>query len=236
MLGANGGKVRILKILEDADPSIARAYSEQCQMLRFRKGRQILGQQDDTTDVFFVLDGTVHLVGYSASGKVVSFGDVGPDGIIGEFSAVDGLPRSASVTASSDCLLARMTAATFREMLAREPGIALKVLEAVITKTRLINERVFEFSTLSVDSRLHAELLRLAELSGVASEDADEVTVIAPAPTHQEIAMRISTHREAVTRELNRLATEGILDLGRRRIELRDPAALREILERARFQ
>ena len=33
-----------------------------------------------------------------------------------------------------------------------------------------------------------------------------------PAPTHVEIASRVSTHREAVTRELNRLAKIGIIE------------------------
>jgi CRP/FNR family cyclic AMP-dependent transcriptional regulator len=35
---------------------------------------------------------------------------------------------------------------------------------------------------------------------------------ISAPPTHSEIASRISTHREAVTRELNRLSRLGIIE------------------------
>jgi len=50
--------------------------------------------------------------------------------------------------------------------------------------------------------------LRLAKLAPREGKTAR----IFPAPTHAEIASRISTHREAVTRELNRLSRHGIIE------------------------
>jgi len=67
---------------------------------------------------------------------------------------------------------------------------------------RELTKRVYEFSTLAVRYRIQAEVLRLANLSSRCGN----VVNISPAPTHAEIASRTSTHREAVTRELNRLA------------------------------
>jgi CRP/FNR family transcriptional regulator, cyclic AMP receptor protein len=68
-------------------------------------------------------------------------------------------------------------------------------------------EACLEFSTLHVDNRIQAEVLRLATLAGRVGNGAR----IVPAPTHVEIASRVSTHREAVTRELNRLARIGLV-------------------------
>ena len=70
-----------------------------------------------------------------------------------------------------------------------------------------LTERVFEFSALAVNNRIHAELLRLAR----DHMTAENTAAIQPAPTHAEIASRISTHREAVTRELSRLSRAGIV-------------------------
>ena len=42
---------------------------------------------------------------------------------------------------------------------------------------------------------------------------------IDPSPTHAELASRVATHREAVTRELNALETRGVLR--RRQLHLR---------------
>jgi CRP/FNR family transcriptional regulator, cyclic AMP receptor protein len=79
--------------------------------------------------------------------------------------------------------------------------------------TRIIRshqQRVVEFSTLPVRSRIHAELLRLARLSPPGPDRTS--AVVSPAPTHAEIASRISTHREAVTRELNELARAKLVE------------------------
>ncbi|MGI9402896.1 MAG: helix-turn-helix domain-containing protein [Hyphomicrobium sp.] len=73
---------------------------------------------------------------------------------------------------------------------------------------RTLTTRVYEFSTLAVNNRIQAEVLRLAHLVPREGKSAR----IVPAPTHAEIANRISTHREAVTRELNRLSRVGIIE------------------------
>ena len=75
-------------------------------------------------------------------------------------------------------------------------------------KIRELTNRVYEFSSLDVANRTRAELLRLA----LAGHRQGRSAKIAPAPTHAEIASRVSTHREAVTREINRLSKLGILE------------------------
>jgi CRP-like cAMP-binding protein len=71
---------------------------------------------------------------------------------------------------------------------------------------RRLDERVFEFSTLTVSNRIQAELLRLA---GGSFED--RTATVRPAPRHADVASRVSTHREAVTREMNVLARAGVI-------------------------
>ncbi|UUX49223.1 Crp/Fnr family transcriptional regulator [Nisaea acidiphila] len=231
MVASDGDTIRRFPIFGDLPASRAQELADRCNWQRYAKGRQILGQQDGTSDLFLVVTGSVHIVGYSGAGKAVSYGDISAGEVFGEFSAIDRQPRSASVTALSDCLVGRMTSSDFRDVLATEPRVALNLLETVVAKTRLLSERVFDFSTLTVESRLHVELLRLAGLS----DNADASAVLNPAPTHQEIADRISTRRETVTRELNRLAEDGVLSLGRRLIEVRDAARLRDMVDRARL-
>ena len=73
---------------------------------------------------------------------------------------------------------------------------------------KLATAETTAFSTLAVSNRIQAELLRLASLAPRAGKSAR----IAPAPTHTDIASRVSTHREAVTRELNRLSRAGLIE------------------------
>ena len=76
-----------------------------------------------------------------------------------------------------------------------------------MAEVRRLSERVLEFSTLVVQNRIHAELLRLAADAGHENGQA----LLSPAPSLSDIANRISTHREAVSRELSRLASIGLL-------------------------
>ena len=94
-------------------------------------------------------------------------------------------------------------------------------------QVRNLTERVFEFSTLAVRNRVQAELLRLA---GNPPPRVNEVS-LSPTPTHAEIANRISTHREAVTRELRRLEKQGVIGKKGRTLQIRDLAKLRRLLE-----
>jgi CRP-like cAMP-binding protein len=84
---------------------------------------------------------------------------------------------------------------------------------------------VFEVSALAVRERVRRELVRLAATIG--RPDGHGVT-ISPAPTHYEIAARIGSHREAVTREVNRLELEKLLEVGRRSIRITDLRRLKE--------
>ena len=108
-----------------------------------------------------------------------------------------------------------------------ESGRLGEVLRDLASLVRRLTERVVEFSTLGVRNRVHAEVLRLARdhLS------ADNTAEIQPAPTHAEIASRVSTHREAVTRTLNRLAREGVIDRRRGVIIVRDVERLECMVE-----
>ena len=74
-------------------------------------------------------------------------------------------------------------------------------------QVRLLGERVYELNTIAVRNRLHCESLRLSLAAGLA----DNRALIDPAPTHAELAARIGTHREAVTRELQYLTGRNIV-------------------------
>jgi CRP-like cAMP-binding protein len=179
-----------------------------CAWKRYTPGEPILDYLDKSDDVFFIALGEVRVTIYSTAGKAVSFREMGTGEIFGEFPAIDGGPRSASVEARTNCLIASMPGSTFRELLETETGLANALLPRLTKTIRALTTRVYEFSTLAVNNRIHAELLRLASLG---SKDG-KVARIVPAPTHVEIASRVSTHREAVTRELNRLSRIGIIE------------------------
>ncbi len=171
------------------------------------RGEPILFHGETDRDVFFVIEGRARASVSSADGKSVAFKEFVAGDVFGEFSAIDGAPRSANVVAVTDMTVARLPAAGFERLVAEDPGFAWALLRHVTELSREMNARVVEYSTMLVRERLVRELIRLARI-GVAVGDGVE---IAPPPTHQDIAARISTHREAVSREMSRLAKAGLL-------------------------
>ena len=122
-----------------------------------------------------------------------------------------------------------MSAASFKETVTAHPKIAWTLLTDLTHLVRLLSARVVEFSALGVTDRLHMELLRLAQ----AGLDDDGVAVIEPFPTHDELASRISTRREAVNRELRHLEKIGLLERrGNKRI-IADIDQLQEMVKQA---
>ena len=213
------------------DPDL-KALAGRCRWHRYVADQQIVGHLDETGDVFFIVAGGVRAIIYSPAGKEITFRDISAGDMFGEFSAIDGQPRSAHVIALSDCLIASLSADEFWHELRGNPLVAEATLKRLTKQLRALSERVFEFSSLSVKNRIHAELWRLAR-----DHLRDENTAaISPVPTHAEIASRISTHREAVTRELNDLTRAGLIDRNRGVLIIRDVELLARMVDEVRGQ
>ena len=190
------------------------AVVSKCTICHFAKGKQILSARDDANDVLFILEGRVQVKNYSRHGRELIYLEVASGELFGEFAAIDGLPRAADVCAIEDTVVARLRSADLLTLMKQNFGLTLQML------------RLLKLVTLSAHNRLHFELARLA--SGGRREGAS--AIIRPAPTHYEIAARVGSHREAVTKELNRLEAQGYVRLGRGQIVIIDEHLFRRDL------
>jgi CRP/FNR family transcriptional regulator, cyclic AMP receptor protein len=205
---ASGQSLEMVAIFASLPADSLARIEKRCSWRRYESGESIVDYLDASNDVYFIAAGEARASLYSVDGKAVTFTDLGPGEMFGEYAAIDGAPRSATIEARAGCYVASMSGATFRELLKQEPTLMLALLEQFVAKIRVLTTRVYEFSVLAVNNRIQAELLRLAKLAPQSGKSAR----IGSAPTHSEIASRISTHREAVTRELNRLSRLGIVE------------------------
>lgn len=204
-----------LGLFSAMDPVARHAALDRTRLVKARKGQALLSKGDTSTDIFFVLEGHLQVLLYSISGREISLRDLAEDDMFGEMSGIDGESRSASIIALTDARLLVMSRMDFKAAVESCPPAALWLLRELTARIRGLTERVFELSALNVQSRLHCELLRMAARSVNGLE-------IRPAPTHAELANRIGTHREAVTREMRALTAQNIIKTGRRRLEFVD--------------
>ena len=197
-----------IKLLSDIPEEKLSLLGQRCKWRRFEPEELILNLNDQSTDIYFIVRGEVQASVFSETGRRVIMSDLKSGDYFGEFSAIDGQPRSATIVALTRTLVAQMPDAVFIDILAKYPSASIAVMKSMVSVIRTLNERVVEFSTLGVPNRIHAELLRLAHAGRIV----DGAGRISPPPTHAEIAARISTHREAVTRELKQLERKGVIE------------------------
>jgi len=214
-------------LFRELDASDRAAIARRCDGATFAAGANIVLQRDERTDVFFIVSGTVRVTFHSKPGKEVQFRDQSAGESFGELSAIDREPRSAEVAALTDVFVGSIKANDFLDIATLYPAVGVKVLQQLASMVRSLSDRVVELSTLGVANRVHAELLRLARAHGVSGNAAD----IDPAPTHAELASRVSTQREAVTKEIGRLVRHGILARERGSLRITDVARLERMVQ-----
>jgi CRP/FNR family transcriptional regulator, cyclic AMP receptor protein len=196
-------------------------------LINAKAGKTLVSHGTTSTSVYVVLKGRLQVMLFSMSGREIILRDLSEGEMFGELAAIDGQPRSASIVALSDCLLASIDAATFRAAVSELPQAALWLARRLTVQIRDLTDRVFELNALRVSSRLHCELLRRCSATGAEGPRVP----IEPSPTHAELASCIGTHREAVTREMGYLVERGIVRQQHRRIIVEDTRALARLVQ-----
>ncbi len=227
--GRDLGHVGLLKGL---GPAELEAAARSCQWRDFSAGQQVFDQDSDNRDIYFVAEGRVRVTFYAHDGHEIAFRDLNEGACFGELSAIDGLARSASVVALIPCTLAILTRKALWALVRAHPDVAENLLRHLAGLVRSLSERVVDFSTLGVQNRIQAELLRMAREAGIANGQA----LITPLPRHADIASRVSTNREAVARELSRLAKLGIVERHSDALAVRDMNQLIEMVDKVRAE
>ena len=200
-----------------------------CRWRRFSSGQHVLHHNESSSDLFFVTEGTLRVLVYSPQGKDVSYRDLDPGEFFGELAAIDHGPRAASVVALTDATLMVMTHQAFLSALERHPVLMHQMMRHLVALIRQYSQRVYELSALGVEDRIRAELLRLGY-----EHTADGTTaLVTPAPTLAELASRIGTTREAVSREISSLNRHAICKREGNALVIRDLHALAQLVETA---
>ena len=216
------------KLLETVDrPAVAR-LELQCTWRTAREGEAVVTRDSDARDVFFVVKGRCRIVNFSPSGREVAYAVAGPGDYFGEMAAIDGLPRSATVVALEDCILASITPQVFRELVEQNPRMSFVIMEKLVRIVRTSDDRIMDLATLSAYQRVYSEILKLMKPDPVRQGS----WLVYPLPTQAQIASQASTTRETVARVLSQLAHDGIVERKSKTLYVRQVDRLKQLCEK----
>ena len=185
----------------------------------------MVGQTADDRDVYFVMSGRLRAVLHGVRQDLI-FNDMEAGSFFGDLAALDGGPRSLSVFAVNDSLVAKMPCAIFVETVFTHRPLGEAVVATLVARNRAMTRRVGEHGALDVRSRVRRRLLRLAR--------PDRGTRGARSSMRRqsvELASRINTRRETVSREINAMEREGLIERRRGAIVITDALRLSARLE-----
>ena len=205
-----------VEIFRDLSEELRLEIASLCHEKTYLRGEVLFVEGERPENLIVVWRGAVKIFKLGRSGREQILEIEGPGRSVAVLPLFDGLPYPASCAALEDSVLLAMPATTFHRLLAREPAIAQAMISNLARRLRHMVSLVEEISLKDVRGRLAGLLLEMAG-------DGDTVDL---SLTHQEIAARIGTVREIVSRTLGRMAHDGALRLRGRSVTIVDRTRL----------
>jgi len=186
---------------------------------RFPKNAVLINEGEQGDSLFIVLSGRLKVYASNEAGKEVVIGFHGPGECVGEMS-LDGSPRSASVVTTEPTTCAIVSRAQFREFLHERPDFALYLIEKLIERVRQATASMKSLALSDVYGRLSRLLDSLAH-------NVDGRLLVSEKLTQQDIAERVGSSRDMISRLMKDLVAGGYLAVEDRAIVIlkRPPAA-----------
>lgn len=203
-------------------PEITR-MAESAHLRHFRSDEIITRAGESCQDLFILASGAVRIFKLSPDGReqdleIARAGDilVGPPIFCGCSLAVAG-------QAQADTTLIVVPGDQLLRIIERYPNIAMRILASCCARMRRLTSLAAELSSKNVMRRLAWLLLGSCPCTHHSQRDGSYLM------TEEEIATRLGSTQETISRALGQLRTRGIIQTRRQEVVVSDVAALRRI-------
>jgi len=203
-------KVALFEGLTEAQ---LRLLADRAKSKRYRKNTVLIEKGDETSAFYVLLEGRVRVYIADDNGKeLVLRTYTEPGAYFGELAVLGGRRRTASVETVDDSRLLVIAKHDFLDCVTKNPGICEVIMAQLVARIDELTDRLGHFALHDVYGRLVSVLEELAE-----EEGGERLT---PPLTQQELAQRIGSSREMISRIFKELRSGGYIDIVDRRIKL----------------
>ncbi len=218
-------QVSLLAGLSDED--LAR-MSRDLQLRDYGKDQVIFRQGDASSELFIILRGRIRIFSVTPSGHETSIVLFSTGDVIGEFAAIDLLPRSATAKTLTPCTLAAIRGDRFLEYLRTIPDLSIGMLRLLAAKARWTTTYAEALAQYDAAGRLLHILLLYNERFGEEQEPGKRY-VLDLGLNQSDLASIVGARRERINRILQNWHKRGLIEYLGGRIEILDlPRALQE--------
>jgi len=194
------------------------ALSQRAGERAFAADEMLFWEGEPCTGMYLLTQGSVKIFKTSAAGREMMLSMETAPGSVAELPLFDGGPYPASVRAVGPVQSLFINKSDFHAVCRQFPDVALKLLAVLGRRLRHLVGVVEAITFGSVTQRLARILLDLADEAGT-----DEFDM---ALTHQELASRLGTVREVVSRNLARFRAQNLVQIEGHQLRILDRASL----------
>ena len=186
---------------------------------------QVIFDRDDPGDSLHIIEsGQVGITLPSEEGDQLILAILGPGDFFGDLSLLDGAPRSATAVANEPTATIVVRRADFLTWLQSRPGAAPAIFEALANRLRASNELLGDIAFFDAPRRLAKRLLEIASAVPGPGQGSVQVRL-----TQEELACLVGVSRECVNRHLRVWQEQGLISLGRGRLQVLQLERLRAL-------
>lgn len=175
---------------------------------RYPKDTVIFFENEEGDFFFMILEGRIKVTILGDDGREVILSLLGAGDFFGEMALLDNEPRSATAIAVEDSELLSLHRTDFQSVLADNKSITVGLMRVLTSRLRKANHQISTLALLDVYGRVARVIVDMARDEGKRLKDG---RIAFRRATHQEIANRIGTTRETVTRMLKDLERQGLI-------------------------
>lgn len=192
----------------------------------FEATETIFAPTADPQSLYLLESGRVRIYRLSPAGAEATLGFIAPGEVFGELAAFGDYQRESFASAQIASVIWKLPADLFREWVRTRPRLVIEVTRQIGERMKRVESRVESLVFRNVRSRVALLLLELSEDFG---HKEDGHLVLELGLSQEELATLVGTTRQSVSTVIAQLKESGVLRQQGQRIELLDPARLREL-------
>ena len=122
------------EIFGEIDPALMERIRPRMTTVNLPGGEVLMRQGDPSDSIYLVLSGRLRASLINGEGELLTLGEIGRGEPIGEMGVISQEPRGATITALRDCVLLRLGADDFTELLQTWPNVALPLARKLMER------------------------------------------------------------------------------------------------------
>ena len=191
----------------------------------YTKNDVILMEEDAGTALFVIVKGKVKVSRTSNDGREVILTILGDSDFFGEMAILDGLTRSATVTAIDESELFLIQRNDFLNLLYEHPEVSVALLQELTRRLRNADMKIKALSLKDAEGKVATVILQLADDIGKIKQGVVEIEKL---PLQQDLANMAGTSRETISRTLHSFAKKGYVEMEGTKLRILDYEKFKE--------